>query len=355
MKILHLINYAGKGGTEKYIYSLIENMQEKDAQIFLSYNIYGPLVDNVAKLGVKTFQIKMSNPFDLMAAWQLTKLCKDLSIDMIHTHYLRENYIALLSKFLNPKIKVLYTNHIINKDTKKIVLFNRFFTKGQDKIIAISNKAKEILIENGHDKNKIEIVYHGVKLNKCELTKKDSTHTFTLFCGSRFTREKGHIFLIQSIYELKKKTNIIFKCILANDGPMLEECKKLVKSLSLEDTITFIGFVDDINSVYRKIDIYINPSKEEALGLANLEVLALGIPLIATDVGGVRDIINSTTNCGVLVQYGDVEQMAQAIIKVMNDDVLRNTLSNNALDTIKTTFSLESMLEKTNIIYKGMI
>lgn len=355
MKILHLLNYAGKGGTEKYIYNLIENMQVKDAQIFLAYHVHGPLVDNVAKLGVKTFQIKMSNPFDVMAAWQLAKLCKDLSIDIIHTHYLRENYIALLSKLLNPKIKVLYTNHIINKDTKKIVLFNKLFTKGQDKIIAISNKAKEILIENGHDKNKIEIVYHGVKLNRCELKKKDITDSFTLFCGSRFTKEKGHLFLIQSINELRKKTNMKFKCILANDGPMLEECKSLVKSLYLEDTITFIGFVDDINSIYRGIDIYINPSKEEALGLANLEVLALGIPLIATDVGGVKDIINETTNCGILVQYGDMDQMAQAIIKVINDDVLRNTLSNNALNTIKTTFSLEGMLEKTNIIYKGMI
>ena len=352
MKILHLINYAGKGGTEKYIYNLIENMQEKDTQICLAYNVHGPLVENVAKLGVKTFQINMSNPFDFMAAWRLAKLCKDWSIDIIHTHYLRENYIALLSKFLNPKIKVLYTNHIINKDSKKIVLFNRFFTKGQDKVIAISNKAKEILIENGHDKNKIEIVYHGVKLNKCELDKKETTHSFTLFCGSRFTEEKGHIFLIKSLYELKKKTDVMFHCILANDGPMLEECKNLVKDLSLEDTITFIGFVEDILSLYRKTDIYINPSKEEALGLANLEVLSLGIPLIATDVGGVSDIINERTNCGILVQYGDVEEMAQAIIKLMKDNDLRNTLSKNALETIKTTFSLEGMLEKTNKFIK---
>ncbi len=352
MNILHLINYAGKGGTERYIENLIDNTHGRLANCFLAYNQEGLLVQKALDRGLEVYNIQMNSPFDLKAAKRVAKLCQQEKIDIIHTHYLRENYIALLSKLFNPKIKVIYTNHIILKDTAVTKLFNTFFTLLQSKVIAISNKAREILIENKHAASKIKVIHHGVNINDYEyLAKEKQGEDFIIFCGSRFTAEKGHIFLIKSIAELKNTTNLSFKVVLANDGPMLEQCKVMAGQLGLENYIEFIGFTDKIYELYKKIDIYVNPSEEEALGFANLEVLSYGIPLIATDVGGVSDIINSDTKCGLLVQYGDVSDFAKALNKIMTDADLRKSLSLNAKKAVDTIFSMENMVKKTVALY----
>jgi len=81
-------------------------------------------------------------------------------------------------------------------------------------------------------------------------------------------------------------------------------------------------------------------------------VLACGVPLIATDMGGNRDIINKETNCGILVQYNDHKGLAEAIIKVMEDGELRKTLSKNALKTVREKFNLDKVAEETYNLYE---
>jgi len=74
------------------------------------------LVERLKELGIETYRIEMRNPFDIKAVFNLVKLCKKLDIDLIHTQFLRENYIAMLSRIINPKVRVMYTNHFIMRN-----------------------------------------------------------------------------------------------------------------------------------------------------------------------------------------------------------------------------------------------
>ena len=143
-----------------------------------------------------------------------------------------------------------------------------------------------------------------------------------------------------------------FKCILSNDGPLLEECKKQVADLGLGDDIIFTGFREDIKNLIYGSDLYVNASEHEALSFAIIEVLACGIPVIATNVAGNGDIINEETNCGILVEYNDEEGLAQAINKLMEDGKLRNEFGKNALKAVKEKFNLDKVANETYNLYK---
>lgn len=360
IKVLYLLNHAGKAGTERYVQTLIEKLNYKKIKAYFAYNEYGLLVERLEALGVETFRIEMKNPFDLKAVRELSKLCKKLDIDLIHTQFLRENYISLLSRILNKKVKVMYTNHFVMKNGPVLKITNRLLTSLESNIIAVCNRGKDVMISNGIKGKKIHVIFNGVDAEYWG-TPVESTirkefgiddDTFVFLCGSRFAHDKGHKFLINAVYRLKKMTGRKFKCILSNDGPLLEECKKQAADLGLGDDIIFTGFREDIKNLIYGSDLYVNASEHEALSFAIIEVLACGIPVIATNVAGNGDIINEETNCGILVEYNDEEGLAQAVNKLMEDDKLRNEFRKNALKAAKEKFNLDKVANETYNLYK---
>jgi len=359
-KVLYLLNHAGKAGTERYLQSLVEKLNTRKIKAHFAYNEEGLLVQNLENLGVETFKIKMNNPFDIAAVIKLAILCKKLDIDIIHTQYLRENYIALLSRIINPRVRVIWTNHFILPNNAALKITNRILTRLQAGIIAVCNRGKEMMIQNGNDGRKIRVIFNGVdpgfwgKPEKSTIREEFniSSDTFILLCGSRFAYDKGHEFLVNSIRELKKITNKKFVLILANDGPLLEARKQQVKYMELENEIIFAGFRKDIKNLYTGADLYVNSSWHEALSMAIIEVLAAGVPVIATNMGGNSDIINDRTNCGMLVEYNDAKGMAKAIKKVMEDDNLKKELALNALKAVNNVFNLEKNVKETYNVYK---
>jgi glycosyltransferase involved in cell wall biosynthesis len=361
IKVLYLINHAGKAGTERYVLSLIERLHDKKIQAYFAYNEGGLLVDEIKDFGIIPFQIKMRKPWDIIAARKLKKYCEKNGIEIIHTQFMRENYIAMLAKLLGGKFQVFYTNHFIMDESKFLSLGNRIFNSFQDKIIAVCNKGKEMMIVNKMDERKINVIFNGVDTQEWSEPIRSSLrdefnisqHEFVFLCASRFAHDKGHKYLIRGIKKLKEISKKKFTCVLANDGPLLEECKVLVRDLELDDCVIFTGFRKDVKNLIWGSDLYINSSSHEALSFAIIEVLACGIPVIATNMAGNGDIINENTQCGILVEYDNEELLAQEIFKIMKDETKREELKKNAKKTAQEIFNLDIMVEKTYNLYVG--
>ena len=115
MKVLYLINHAGKAGTEKYVYNLVKAYKDKKCECFFAYNEEGLLLTQMKEENVPCFQFEMKHPFDIKAAKKLAKYLKENEIDVVHAQYPRENYIALLSKLFYKKTKVVFTSHLTIK------------------------------------------------------------------------------------------------------------------------------------------------------------------------------------------------------------------------------------------------
>lgn len=361
MKVLYLLNHAGKAGTERYVHALVEKLNEKKIKAYFVYNEEGLLVDRIKALGVETYRLTMKHPFDIKAAWRLSRLCKKLDIDIIHTHYLRENYISLISRLFNPKIRVFYTNHFILRNNLPQRIFNRILGTLQAGVIAVCNKGKDMMISNGVNPKKIRVIFNGVDPNLWGSPEESTLRselgidrdTFILFCASRFAHDKGHDFLVKSLAEIKRITDRKFKCILAGDGPLLEEIKQLVVQMELQEDVIFLGFQKDMKRLYMGSDLYVNSAQHEALSFAIIEALAAGLPVIAADIGGNRDIINDSTNCGLLVEYDNASAMAAAIVSVMNDREMQEHLRTNALKTVAERFNIDKIVDETYHLYES--
>lgn len=317
------------------------------------------LVERLKNAGVDTFQINMRNPFDIKAAYKLSGLCKKLGINLIHTQFLRENYIAVLSRIFNPRVKAMYTNHFVIPNNMIQKFCNRLVTPFDSNIITVCNKGREMLIANGNKASRIKVIFNGVDTSywresvesnmRNELGITDNE--FVMLCASRFAHDKGHKYLVDSINKLKKMTDKKFKCVLAGDGPLLDDVKKQVSDLGLNNEIIFTGFRSDIKNLFMGSDLYVNSSEHEALSFLIIEALASGLPVIATDMGGNSDIINAETNCGILVEYNNPESMAKGILKIMSDENMLKKLKKNALKAVEDKFNLDKVVDRTYNLY----
>jgi Glycosyltransferase len=220
-----------------------------------------------------------------------------------------------------------------------------------------------MMIRNGVDGSKIKVVFNGVDPEVWGEPVKSTMREefgiaedeFVMFCGSRFAYDKGHEFLIQAMADLKKMTDKKFRLVLANDGPFLEERKQQVKALGLEHEVIFIGFRKDMKNLIGGSDLYINSSQHEALSFAIIEVLAAGLPVVATDMGGNGDIINDETKCGMLIKYNDSEGLAETVKKIIENPELLSELKRNALKAVRERFNLDNMVGQAYNLYINAI
>ncbi|HHY78097.1 MAG TPA: glycosyltransferase family 4 protein [Clostridiales bacterium] len=368
LKVLHLLYFTGTGGTESYINSLIKKLHKNRCEFYLAYSKEGPGHSLFKDMGIQLIQMDMKSPYDLKAAYRLSKLCKELSIDIIHTHFLRENYISIFSKIFGNKVPVINTCHMLYDNSKTVITMNKILTRHNSKIIAVSNAVKEHLISEGIEPKKIQVVYNGIDIDYWEGEKDNNIRkefniaddAFLIGSVSRFSQEKGHTFFLEAIAYLKnliKANNLSvpdIKYILVGRGSLLEQCKSLAADLGISDDVVFTGYRTDIKSILKNCDLFVCHSKSEALGISILEAMTCGLPVIATDSGGTREIIGKNNDFGMLVNYGDKEGLTDAIIKLIQDKELYNKYQKEGRNLVVEKFNLDITSNQTYTIYSSV-
>ena len=140
--------------------------------------------------------------------------------------------------------------------------------------------------------------------------------------------------------------------LILGEGELWDKITNLIKSKGLENHILQLGYRNDAQEILKISDLYINSAKcYEALSFAILEAMDSGLPVIATNVGGNGDILSEENDCGILVEYGDRKQMAEAINTMISDDELRSKYTQNALKAVDTVFNLDNLLKQTYELY----
>lgn len=361
MNVLYLINFAGKAGTERYVETLVKYLNRRQIEAFFAYNEGGLLVERMEEAGVSVRQIEMKSRFDFKAAKALAALCREWSIDVIHCHYLREHYTALLAKRYNPHIRVVYTNHFVMANNTLTRLSNRWMDKRQDQMIAVCNMGKRQLVENGWSGERISVIFNAVDPAAWAGDRSESTlraelaipeDRFVMLCASRFADDKGHHYLIDSVKRLTELTSKPFTLVLAGDGPLLESAKAQAEELRLTEQVKFIGFRKDIKNLYKASDLYVNSSRHEALSFLIIEAMAAGLPVVATDMYGNSDIVNDETKCGLLVEYNNPDSMAAALRRMMEEPELLAACRANARKAVDDRFEVHKMAQATYEIYE---
>ncbi|NLV86435.1 MAG: glycosyltransferase [Clostridiales bacterium] len=363
MNVLYLINYAGKAGTEKYVENLVRLLGAEKITAYFAYNIEGELSKKMREAGLECLQLELSWKNAFSSAKKLAGFCREKKIDVIHAQYPRENIIALLSKRHYPSVKVVFTSHLTLRlsGAKGTVwkMLNKHFTPKNHRIISVCNEGRDILIENGVMKERIQVIFNGMEPmaapSKNNAVRKElglSDDCFVMTILARFAPEKGLDFLLDILYKIKNSTEKPFCCLICGDGELFQEISEKVSRLELQNECKLLGFRSDTKEILAGSDAYLcTSSHNEAMSFAVLEAMNVGLPLVLTDVGGNRDLAETFIQCGFVLKYGDVEGFSKAILCLMNDEEKRKTLSAAAIDKIEKHFDLNKLADEVFAAY----
>lgn len=225
-----------------------------------------------------------------------------------------------------------------------------------DLYITVSENDRQSLLRSNIPNEKIELIYNAVNTNSQnlprnvdQLRRQYSIPQNSIICIAvgRLVAIKGFDVLIQTAQIVGKSSeNVHF--LIVGDGECKEELSDQVKTLGVSKSVTFAGYQDHetVLSYVKSSDIFIMPSRYEGTPIALLEAGSLGIPVIASNVGGIPELVQDQIHA-LLVPSDDPQSIAQAVLRIINDRKLAETLSTNAVERIKEKFNMDRQFELT--------
>ena len=208
-------------------------------------------------------------------------------------------------------------------------------------------------------RGKIRVIFNGVDVHQFPRVDRVSAreklalapHALVLGVIGRLSPEKGHRVLFEALSRLRLR-HVPFRCLVIGDGPLREALEQRVRELSLVDDVSFLGFRRDIPQLLSACDVVVLPSLKEGVPITLLEAMAAARVVVATDVGGVKDIVLDNTT-GRLVASGDVAQLAQALDELLRTDAeTRAQIGAAAFERVQSSFSQQRMLESVFQLYQ---
>jgi len=309
------------------------------------------------------------NLSDLFAFLELIRLCRQYKFDIVHTHTSKGGFLGRIAARLAGTPIVIYTIHgfTFNElSPRPIKMFYTFLERLAspfcDVMIAVAEEHRRCAINRKMVKpDKIITIHNGIDASRFDnLVDRDakrdelSCPKDSLLIGSvgRLVASKGPEYLLRAIplvVQEYPQTHFLF----VGDGPQKSELISLAKDLAIDNRCHFLGFRRDIPELLACFDIFVLPSPREGLSVALLEAMASTRPVIATNVSGNRELVNSGVD-GILVKPADPPALAEAIIDLMRDKARARAMGERARHKAKTSFNEQEMVERTLELYTSV-
>jgi len=371
--ILYIITKSVWGGAAKYVYDLSTNMSG-EFDIAIAAGGKGKFYKKIKETDLPYYQMnnfqKSINPFkDIFVFFEILSLLVQLKPDIVHTNSSKAGGIAGLAGWTykvlsNRKINLIFTAHgwAFAEDKSKwkiglIKLFSKITAMFYDKIICVSEYDRKIALENNiAPEDKLITVHNGIDikninfLTKEEAQKKLIKKTSPLVIGTiaEWTSNKGLIYLLKAIKKIKnKKIDTIL--IGSGENPDKEKITKFIEKKNLKN-IHLIEFIPNAVNYLKAFDIFILPSTKEGLPYTIIEAMAAEVPVIATNVGGIPEMIENNIN-GILIESKNSQLLAVKILELINNPETTKEMTRKSRQKVEKEFTLDQMILQTKKIY----
>lgn len=406
--ILYLITQSELGGAQRYIFDLAENLRE-EFQISVAFGKQGEekeLAKKLNNIGIKNYTIKylkreISPINDLFTIFEIIKLIKKLKPDIIHLNSSKISILGSLAAkicfMFHVSCFIIYTVHgwVFNEPLPKWKkLFyqyaEKFTAKFKNKIICVNELDYEIAKnELKIPEKKIILIHHGIKpinfLSKeyarekifpvmpegaeRPIVSRENSRRINNEILSLRSRMTDSIIIgtIANLYKTKgleyliKTTKILstfnpeysgqLSTIIIGEGEERKNLENLIAKNNLQNSFFLIGKIENAAELLKAFDIYVCSSVKEGLPYSILEAMQAGLPIVATNVGGIPEMIEDKKN-GLLVRPQNPEELAEKIKILIEDENLRNALGARAKINAEKKFGVKGMIEETKKIYK---
>jgi len=320
-----------------------------------------PLVVAARERGVPVQPVTDTGPLAPLVE-RVTGLVDRLGIEILHSSEFRTNLVALRCRRRRPQLKLVSTAHgwIANdlRGRAKTML-DRFLLRRFDRVIAVSYAVRHRLPRWWLPGARVEVIHNALML-ECYgegiADKRRRTpargETVTLLAVGRLSPEKGLDVLLRAVAMLVRAHPGI-ELLIAGTGPQERALRRLGDELGLSDRVKYVGYVTDMPSLYAEVDLVIQSSLTEGLPNVMLETAYLGVPVVATDVGGTREVIEHGVS-GWLVEAGSAPAIAAGIERYLADPAAFAAMATRGRRRIEEHFSIDTRTARQLTLYENL-
>jgi len=277
-------------------------------------------------------------------------------------HSSHSHALGVLSHLIGNKSRLILSRKVDFPVKQNFASLFKFNYKGIDAIICVSDAVKKIITPDIKRKDHLYVAHDGVSLERFQNNKNNNIlhKEFNLSLKTRIVANISAIadhkdyftFVDTAQIVLKDNREVVF--FIIGDGPLFTEIKEYIKEKKLEEHIVMTGFRSDISEIIQEIDVFLMTSKTEGLGSTILDAFANRIPMVATEAGGIPEIVlhNQT---GLSTPVGDTERLAKHVSHLLDNEGLAASLSNNAYHLLVENFTKEKMAVANVEIYNQVV
>ena len=361
MRILHLISSIYFFGAERVVAELAAVQPALGADVHVGVisrdekliEIFRKVIADPA---VSVQQFDGSGMVNFSTIRELSRYILEHRIQIVHSHGYKSDIYAFLVRFIfRHKVYLVATNHNWIGTTPRENIYQRIDSavlRSFNRIIAVSEDVRQQMLNAGIRAEKIAVIDNGINVDDYALqtTRKDAAsalnveqHAFVVGNIARLTPEKDQAALIEAVMHLHDINDLIL--VLVGDGPDFENLQELIRSRGLEKRVVMTGNRDDARMLYAAFDVFALVSTNEGLPMVLLEAMAARVPVIATRVGAIPEVVTDKEN-GLLVDPSQPEELIKALRCLYADKNSRLAMAEAGREMVTRVFSSRRMAER---------
>jgi sugar transferase (PEP-CTERM/EpsH1 system associated) len=355
VKVVHVVLSLEVGGLEMVVLNLVR-LSDRSAfdHAVVCLHGRGGLAPRFEQLGVPVRALEAEDRWQFLR--RLSAAFRSLRPHVVHTHNPAPHLFGALAARLTGAPAVVHTKHGRNFPTvPRLVLANRFASFLSDAVVAVSEDAARVACDVERvPTRRVRVFPNGVDLARWPVRDtREPTGPPRAVCVARLDPVKDHASLFRAA-RLVHDAEPSFRLDVVGDGPERPRLEALVRELGLEDTVVFQGHRDDVETALAGADVFVLASTTEGISLTLLEAMAAGLPIVATDVGGNREVV-VPGETGWLVPPRSPEALAEALLAAIRGRPRERDYGTAARRRVEALFDLRLMVRRYESLYREIL
>lgn len=358
MKIVQVIPYFCFGGAETMCENLSYALRKLGNEVLVIslYDRRTPISQRMEQAGIRIVYLDKKLGLDFSMVGKIAAVLRQEKPDVVHTHLNTIKYAVAAARLSGVKTCVHTVHNVAQQEAEgkvEKIIRNFYFTRGWSVPVGLSPAVQETISQFYKlEKSQIPVIYNGIDLSHC-IPKKDYSlgQTITLLHIGRFTQQKNHVGLLRAFAGIvsvfpRSRLNLV------GEGELRETVEAEAARMGLRDRVRFLGSQSNVYPFLHQADVFLLPSEYEGMPMTLIEAMGTGLPIVATRVGGVPDMLTDGTSA--ILTPCDPDAVARACVSVLEREDLRRNLGQAALEQ-SVRFSAGFMAQQYVKVYKSKI
>ena len=360
LRVLQVITELAPAGAERVLYHLATGLAARGhgvqvANLFDRPGRNRDVGDQLIEAGIPLTRLGMRSKRDISVLARLAAVVRQFNPDIIHSHLWHADLVTRLWRLAahGHRPATVSTVHIAERrPVAWRFAIDRVLHRWSDKITFVSQSVCDFHAPSvGAARSRCVVIPNGIDLNRYQTVTPlpvDAPGPVVIGTIARLDRQKALPDLLRAARTLVDG-GLDVRVLIAGDGPERHALADQTRTLNLQDRVTMLGFVEDVPRVLGQLRVFVLPSLWEGFGLATLEAMAAGLPVVVTDVPGSRDLVRHEQT-GLIVRPGHPDALANAIRRYLDDPALAGSVARHARQTAMA-YSLDAMVSRYERLY----